>query len=369
MGSKRYNDELSCATDPISWAVFRGTMTRFLSPRPVRAATARMICYAVLCATIDACDKKWRKELETLFRPKSSLVMNPKKVLVIGNGAVISGWAPMVMAVKKSKLFEHYGSMDDTTIRKFVDLLPAQIVHEYNLIRGVVVSRFGKDIASADVKVIKNFLVNFFDFIQRIAIEYDTVFPFRIELGQVLSMVDADTGIMTLNYDNSLWEYSSGGSVLFANLLHLHGRAVEPESLYFPTDNTVLDEIANLLQLLAEDTRRKALFDEITGILKSKLGDATGLLQRRSPDMRDQLNAVHETAIDWVSGCEELIFWGVGMNPYDAEFLTILNRATGAVRVERSLTVINICEETGEKTRAYLHVEQNDYSFVKAKMT
>ena len=115
-----------------------------------------------------------------------------------------------------------------------------------------------------------------------------------------------NTGIITINWDEVLWNDSS-----IENIIQLHGRCSMPDSLVLPTEMII-------------DTNIFKLHEE--GLLKNYNARKTDWLSKffkGSKEIRQSLENAHLTAYDWLNKARKLIIWGVAFNVYDAELVSL----------------------------------------------
>jgi hypothetical protein len=306
--------------------------------------------------------------VKAIFRPNDIEEFKPSRVLIIGNGALENGWKPMISAVRKSELFSHLSKLQNEELEKIVSILIAQTIHEYNIMRGVVLERVVPGTTLENIQTIKSYFREFENFLLNIEKEYNIELKIRPQIVMIEKMITENTGTITLNYDNSIWEYRNGGDYIFKYLIHIHGRAASHESLYFPTDNTFQDNVSLVIQTIKSTCIKKKAISEIKKSTVGLLGNEVVYLDRRNIDVTNMINKAHRTAIDWLSSANEIVFWGIGLNEFDSELLSILNRSIlGNKKEDRKLKVINTNCNVAEKTKIYLGIQDKNYEFINPK--
>ena len=305
--------------------------------------------------------------MSILYRPENIETIKPEKVIIIGNGAVKNGWMPMISAVHKSDLFKEIQHLPDSDLLKLIDLLPSQSIHQYNIFRNIVINNGPKGLSEDTLEKIKTYFYLFFSFINNIGDEYsNNILQFNKEIRLIEKVVTKETGVVTLNYDDSVWDYAKDGDVLFKNVMYMHGRGKEPESLYFPTDNTATDRPISITNLIEDDKLKDAAENSIKKILKKSLADHERFLVRRTNPLTEEYNRMHRTYIDWIQSASEIIVWGLGLNPYDAELTSIVYQAALTKR-DVKMTVINTSRYIAEKTRILFNISNSNFTMINPK--
>ena len=114
------------------------------------------------------------------------------------------------------------------------------------------------------------------------------------------------TGIVTINWDEVLWNDSS-----IDNIIQLHGRCSLPDSLVLPTELIIDTNIFKLKE---------------GNLLKNDVALRTDYLSRYfrgTKIIRQSLEDVHGIAYDWLRKAKTLIIWGIAFNVYDAELISL----------------------------------------------
>lgn len=305
--------------------------------------------------------------IEKLYRPKNINDIKVTQVLIVGNGAVIDGWKPMIRAVRDSSLFEHLRHCSDDELETIVGCLPSIAVHEYNLCRNMLVSQVQYNESLA--KRLLEKMALFFEFTYNLGKNYrEANLAFRPEIRDIVEACPDDTGVITLNYDSSLWNLERAGRICFPNLLCIHGTASISESLYFPTDSTVLDELTSVVNLIEDLSVRRDIKEKILESLVVKTGENARMVIRRFQNLTDGYKRMHNAVIEWIENSKNLTIWGVGFNPYDAEFLSIASAASRNRKVElESLVVLNPCQDAAERARIFFNASKDVTSHGRTK--
>ena len=89
-------------------------------------------------------------------------------------------------------------------------------------------------------------------------------------------------------------------------------------------------------------------------------------LIRRYDSLTTDLREMHYSAISWLEKASEIIVWGVGLNAYDSELLSILMSVNCS---DKKLTVINPDGKTAEKTRMLLNIKKENYKWIAPKIS
>jgi len=304
-------------------------------------------------------NQKGDSPIKDLWRPET-LPDSCDKVIIIGNGAVKNGWETMIPAIQKTY---PYNEWTLERIKSVADLIPATAVHLYNLERMML-------LAPVDIETCKNWnfdkLKGFFDLMNNIGTAYNCSLYFQTQIDFITSQVTAETAAITLNYDNSVWNYKVNGEPLFKNLMYLHGRASVPESLYFPTDNTVYDDIKDVTKIIEDSDKQEQAKKAIEDSLDQLYHKDQKYLIRRYDSLTTDLREMHYSAISWLEKASEIIVWGVGLNAYDSELLSILMSVNCS---DKKLTVINPDGKTAEKTRMLLNIKKENYKWIAPKIS
>ena len=132
----------------------------------------------------------------------------------------------------------------------------------------------------------------------------------RKEIDVVLKEVDDNTGIIVLNWDESIWNTHDK----IKNVLQIHGRVFFPGTLIFPMEIGI----------------EKAYF-------KDKIED------KINHEDIEAIRTVHGLAYDWMCKTKRIVSWGVGYNVYDSEFNMLIGSALYTRSEENRLSsVFNI---------------------------
>lgn len=226
------------------------------------------------------------------------------KVFIIGNGAIEGGWDAVLEAFKSydwnNKLLQSnfFANIDNENVLHALTILAFnEKLFRNNYIIGLKnkdesikvlteINEFKKHLSSLldifirDGKMkLKNFVYDL------IAKEYTDSSYFRY-------------GVITLNWDQTIWnDYNN-----FPNLIQLHGRSDFPESLVLPTDLTVDNYVIKKL------SRDNGIDNQLISL----------------SELDYEVKNSHFAAIHWLNNTREIIFIGIGFNPYDSELNSIL---------------------------------------------
>ena len=306
-------------------------------------------------------------KLATLYRPDNIENIKPTKVIIIGNGAVKKGWDPLVSAVYESDLFTEIHHLPKKDMKRLIDLIPAQTIHQYNIFRNLVVTNGVSDLNNDVLEKIKTYFYLFFCFINNIGDNYkNKELQFNHEIKLIENEVNTETGVVTLNYDDSVWNHKKNGVSCFQNLMYLHGRGIEPESIYFPTDNTATDRPISITNIIEDQKIKEYAENSIKKTLQKLLNYHARFLVRRTNVLTDEYNKMHRTCINWIQNASEIVIWGLCLNPYDAELTSIIFQSA-LTKTNVKMKVINTSKEVAEKTRILFNISRENFTLINPK--
>ena len=280
----------------------------------------------------------------SLLRLDAGQNFSPKKVVIVGNGAVENGDRPLIRVLRDQQ--NSYIAFDPSEeLDRFLkhEKPSVPLSHAAFLYRsaGLNVIRSSDGGSPEDVAAIRELnkfrcalAKEYSDSRVRGEISLRTL-PHEIE--KIIS--DSSTGVITINWDELLWH-----DPRIKNLIQLHGRSGWPESLIFPTEYAV-DEFTIFSEVLAEMVHAESKK------LKAKI-DSCG----RNPSAREQLRTRHRDAIEWMQAAEELIIWGVAFHPYDAELTSVTILARHEISNKKRVILINKRKEDRDIAAALLRV-------------
>lgn len=259
--------------------------------------------------TVSNC-KLLRLEAET--NPKFDIAnFRTKRLILVGNGAVKNGWDPIAASFKRFKPPVLTSRID---LEKYVNnekLLEGLTVlaHLRRLFRAQYVAQklSGKETELtfkllSDLNELNNVISEDF-----LSFAFEKKISFTKEKYLIDKILENrqeffNTLIMTLNWDPLLWDDN-----LVGNLAYLHGNAYSPESLFYPSH--LLSENEEFISI--NKNLRQAFTEEELNILVK--GDKDKILL-----------SLAQLFVNVFSEAEEMILWGVGLNAYDADIITVL---------------------------------------------
>jgi hypothetical protein len=228
---------------------------------------------------------------------------SPPKLILIGAGAINDSWKPL------ESVFRDAVNISSINFKVFSSNNKNNEMAAYlgQLVYGCHVNSISKlqlrndktadDSQKANIeKEIDRLNSGFHSFINAICYNYkEAKLKLRKESKVVINEISDDTGVIVLNWDETIWEMTP----IFKNLIQIHGRISYPGTIILPMEIGV----------------EKIYFDK-----------EAGLYQMEREDI-DSLNTAHGIAYDWMCSAEQIVSWGVGYNIYDAEFHSLLESA------------------------------------------
>ena len=254
------------------------------------------------------------------------------KILIVGNGAVDGGNEPLRNAIADCEEYERYAGIDTKYKNSNPDLATylgavAYVARDnrYAVLRLLAEKGQLDESERSWFTFHAEFVVKFRNTIgqrfskaredRKIKLR-DTSYIFRY-----LNLKDDEPfGVISLNWDELLFENKK----LSEHLVALHGRASIPQSLILPmeatTDDVILDLFLKSHPMVPESPDMQ-------------------LIQKafREKKVRDEHDYIHHVASRWLQNAKQIVMWGVALNPYDAEFISLIPKDDR----ERSLVVIN----------------------------
>ena len=228
---------------------------------------------------------------------------SPKRVILIGNGAIEGGWAPLrdeLMKYSTGSVYEEVMSSCDYE-NQIAGYLAQNVLSFHSIF-------FDTPIIEKDIAVRRELYLRTNELIGNTFSK--STFRLRNEIDFILRKIDDQTGVVVLNWDETIWKMKND----FPNVLHLHGRCSYPDTLILPTELT---------------------------LEKYYLQNNTGLFVD-SPDSLIALRNVHSSAYNWIKYADEIITWGINFNLYDSELNILLESACyGGTGCPKSVTNIN----------------------------
>lgn len=230
-------------------------------------------------------------------------VVSPKKILLVGNGAVEGGWPPLARALGCDQI-----KSEDT----LASLLAGFTFHYRNFRNELLISLH--DPKEDPAKLVSKFKEEL-DILHNHRWQVANAYQTAESLGEIRlrSCEPIDTlfkdpreiGVITTNWDGLIWNQHR-----FQNVIQIHGLSTHSDSLIFPSELSTDEQIFEL-----------ARFSNLTAAAKdsiSKLGKHYRGL------MASALRNAHGLAMQWLREAEEITVWGLALHPYDAELLTVV---------------------------------------------
>lgn len=244
----------------------------------------------------------------------------PKRVLLVGNGAVEGGWSAL----------ERGTGLPPSTNPDTAAALLARFAFRYRRVKNELLIAFNTTgiIPYDRYQAARNDLSTLHEFRVSVATAFNNAQCMKelrlrhcAPVERFLSNPD-ETGIITTNWDGLLWLQPG-----LKNVIQLHGLASHPDSLIFPSELSTDEHILELAKKVAKSEDTIAAVNWIEGHYRGEFA-AT-------------LKAAHELAIDWLAGAEEVMVWGLAVHPYDAELLSVLSSwARSREKRERSSVIL-----------------------------
>jgi hypothetical protein len=255
--------------------------------------------------------------------PIEPIKFEPKKLIIIGSGAVENSYVPLIRAVEKFPLVKipagMYGGIynDHSVIMHSL----ANSYFKYRIFR----EKFLHEISSRTLRMPKHKgmldIISDFSKLRRgIADEFASAkssneIALSAKCVKLLSEADwSETAVITTNWDELVWDIPS-----CKNLIQLHGRSTFRDSLIVPTemsfDENVLGWATKCFDINSLDEASKEVGrDDFEKIFED--------VSRNSSQA--ELHKAHQTALYWLDSAKEITFFGVALNVYDAELNSVL---------------------------------------------
>jgi hypothetical protein len=258
----------------------------------------------------------------------------PNTVIIIGNGAVVDGWLPLLNLcktrgefpidydeVQRSYLFEDSSALSHALANaSFTYRAFRTEYYRSNILRGS---------AASASSAMTDYLNRFLKFRNAVATEYSKDIKLReIPKEITRALKNQDTAVITTNWDLCLWNRPGD----FPRLVHLHGAAFNQDSLIFPTEFSP-DEMG-LIGSLSSDGEASHRGFVSQDAYNFVYGLARGWWHRK-------LVEAHATSIRWLESATRVITWGLSCNVYDAELNSVVANAANSGKAVDELIVIN----------------------------
>jgi hypothetical protein len=243
----------------------------------------------------------------------------PKKVILIGAGAIHESWKPLqdtfLHAREISKINKDIYESDSCN-NQMAGYLAQLVFHFHSVAMGKL--KLADDTTLAPARKgaidaeIEKILANYHSFVSAVGDSFSRqVLILRDEIEYVKQNMDDETGVVVLNWDETIWNLRD----IFPNIIQVHGRTSFPETMIFP----------------AEICLEKIHFSKILGGTHFQNDNLLAL------------ESAHRFSYEWFSSAREIISWGVGYNLYESELNIILESAFYRERGDGALDrVINI---------------------------
>lgn len=276
----------------------------------------------------------------------------PKRVILIGSGAVKESWEPLLRLLKQKPPID----MDDSVSSQLfgpIELASHVLANQsfmFRSIRSLLIRRISNgDLKSETFSHCKTSIERFNEFRLNLGTYYskaveDKDISLRKEVESIKNLLCPDTGVITTNWDELFWQQKE----LFPNLIQLHGRATLPKSLIFPTELT-LDE-----ELIAQIDFNRLTSKFLEGALSLKEPEKwfREMLSREAYFVN--LKMAHDTAVHWLSDAEEVVIWGLAFNVYDAELNSIVSVSNHPKQPTKSISVFDTNKEIAIRIAALM---------------
>jgi hypothetical protein len=248
----------------------------------------------------------------------------PKKVILIGAGAIKDSWRPLEKVILAAKDIPEinrivYSSTKDYKSDNQMAGYLAQMVfknHSYCL-KDELLEQESDEQKKLKMKydIVKELNESHcFTSAIESSFKNTSLIP-RKDVEYIKQITPAETGIIVLNWDETIWNMD------FPNILQIHGRVSIADSLIYPMET--YPEKKHFNMLLGRNTDEEPF---------------------------KSLGKVHEYAIKWFSSAETIISWGVGYNIYESELNSLLEYAFyNKERTSKLHQVINLNPDEATK--------------------
>lgn len=259
---------------------------------------------------------------------------NPRKVLIVGNGAVVNGSQPLIHSMLDLEGVAK--SYHDRTLANFpIDTL-ASTAFMHRAFRAKLIRALRNPTQFQDESVagMLTDLLRINKIRMEIADSYrEAVSKGMLELHREVDIVKRELdfkldGIITTNWD----ELFTHRYQLVQNIVCLHGRVSAPDTLILPTEMACDDRIFN------EDIHLLKLLDQAVTEAKFSHEDVLSAFGRAGG--ASEIEHAHFLAMSWLEQTQDIIVWGLGIHHYDAELAAVL-RSAHKSRQKLSLPPIN----------------------------
>lgn len=294
----------------------------------------------------------------------------PETVILVGNGVVENGWAPLEEALDEMTL-----AMDDYPIH------PRKLGKIESLSYLAMKQRWASQqimhkTASVAVCAATDFeeMHSAFWMMQNICQPFRKTLAELYENGQGLVLKDNAikalvehgleeemTGVINISWDNLLWDYNDQ---ILSNIIHLHGRCSSWETMLLPGETA--EENAHYMLMAKDLESHIRLSKEITE--NAKMGAIQLLRSAFMPPVNESEywshHAVHQSyahgrALKWIREAHKLVICGLNFNAYDHEILSIVSdkKVSDSPEKWEQVVIINNAEDNWDKVSGLLKVE------------
>ena len=291
------------------------------------------------------------------------LKFQPKRVILIGNGAMENGWEPAKVLLEGAPSWTRaFPELNESLISQELGRMVFLYHASRDLLLRPTTSEDGRKICIEKINGIK-------ERIGDLAAAYEKSPPyFRKYIDKIEQRVDIDTAVVSLNWDMTGWNRHRGTTAAFPNLVHLHGRCSDPGSMILPLEMTATDDLQDFLHFLKDADKVRENIERDTAAVIGEEGIAC--LMRRDPGSTSRLTSAHKVAISWLEAAREVVVWGLAFNPSDAEISTVLNAVAKSRTVEyERLVVINPDPRNRLIAAAILHTNLENVEWIDPTIT
>jgi hypothetical protein len=307
-----------------------------------------------------------RTEILRSINPDFDSSYLPKKVFIIGNGAVAGGWEPVKSAIRSGSPTDPPGQTTSSELANFPLEAISTTAFLFRAFRSSLCRILRHpNVGGRSAIDLMNRLIDTRQSRFAIAQHFDQYinngkiyFNDEIQIVEKLWAPDEDA-IITTNWDKLIFKTNFPSN----KVIPLHGITSHPDTLILPTEMSCDDRV------FAEDSALLvSLFTEAGkgGINKVDIYNA---FTRGAA--ANYVEAAHYAAMSWLENVEEIIIWGLGVHTYDAELSAVL-RTTHAARIKsnirplKKLTVIDICRKKIEHIAHLVGYDHRKVTFIQA---
>jgi hypothetical protein len=222
--------------------------------------------------------------------------LKPETIILVGNGSICNGWDPFKQFIlsEDAPLEWKTRILSDNSGRAAEVYLSNLVFKYYSSFIALFIADNEKN--NQIISESKQLQSNHYSILEKIGKSF-SAYPLvcRDTISIIRSLISINVGIITLNWDECLWNEPN----IFQNLIQLHGRCSIPKSIILPTELAIQKWYFNMTSTCSQEIKNISIEQKM----------------------------IHQYAYEWLISAKTIIIWGVAFNAYDTEISSILESA------------------------------------------